>query len=100
MTGPTREEWAQRIQRWKDSGRTAKEFAAEMGINVHALTHWKWRLSRGARREEGGIQTPNRSAFVEVVGPMVKEAPGAEALKTSFRSYPCVGMGQQIGHSR
>jgi hypothetical protein len=25
------DEWRRRIQRWKDSGLTAKEFAAEMG---------------------------------------------------------------------
>jgi len=86
MTRQTREDWAQRIQRFKDSGLTAKQFAAEMGLNVHTLTHWKWRLSRDARRteERRSHQTVDiGNAFVEVVGPIVEDRPGARALKTS-----------------
>jgi hypothetical protein len=41
-----REEWAKRVARWKDSGLTAKEFAAELGINPRSLTFWKWRLGK------------------------------------------------------
>ena len=29
-----RDEWRRRVERWKDSGLTAKEFAAETGINA------------------------------------------------------------------
>jgi len=29
----SRDEWAKRVERWKDSGLTAKEFASEVGIN-------------------------------------------------------------------
>ncbi len=32
-----REQWAKRVERWKDSGLTAKEFAAETGINAQSL---------------------------------------------------------------
>ena len=45
MDRESRDTWAKRIERWKDSGLTAKEFAAELGINAHSLTWWKWRLS-------------------------------------------------------
>ena len=41
----SRETWAKRIERWKDSGLTAKEYAAELGIKAHTLSWWKWRLS-------------------------------------------------------
>jgi hypothetical protein len=45
MERESRETWSKRIERWKDSGLTAKEFAAELGINAHSLTWWRWRLS-------------------------------------------------------
>lgn len=49
------------MQRWVDSGLTAREYAAETGLNENTLAHWKWRL---------GTQAPRaapRAGFVEVV---------------------------------
>ncbi|MEY2935438.1 MAG: hypothetical protein RL033_6187 [Pseudomonadota bacterium] len=43
-----REEWAKRVERWRDSGLTTAEFAAELGINPHSLTYWAWTLKREA----------------------------------------------------
>jgi hypothetical protein len=43
------DEWAKRVERWRDSGLTTAEFAAEPGINPHSLT-WAWTL----KREAGG----------------------------------------------
>lgn len=39
-----REVWAKRVERWKESGLTAKEFATELGISPRSLAWWKWRL--------------------------------------------------------
>jgi hypothetical protein len=47
-----REEWAKRVQRWRDSGLTCAEFAAELGINPRTLTYWKWVLEKEARGEK------------------------------------------------
>ena len=44
-----REEWAKRVERWRESGLTSAEFAAELGINPRTLTYWKWVLGREAR---------------------------------------------------
>lgn len=44
MQKETRETWAKRVERWKDSGLTAAEYAAETGINAHSLSWWRWRL--------------------------------------------------------
>lgn len=44
----SRETWAKRVERWKDSGLTAKEYAAEVGISAQSLSWWKWRLSSPA----------------------------------------------------
>jgi transposase len=46
MEQDSRSLWAKRVQRWKDSGLTAKEFAAEIGVNANTLSHWRWRLGR------------------------------------------------------
>ena len=47
-----REEWAKRVERWRDSGLSAAEFAAELGINARTLTYWKWVLGREARGDK------------------------------------------------
>lgn len=47
----TREEWAKRIERWRDSGLSAAEFAAELGINARTLVYWKYILGKEARGE-------------------------------------------------
>jgi transposase len=44
----TRAEWAKRVERWRDSGLTAKEFAAETGLKASSLSYWKWKLSTDA----------------------------------------------------
>ena len=43
-----RDEWAKRVARWRDSGLTTAEFAAELGINPRTLTYWAWTLKREA----------------------------------------------------
>ena len=52
MERVSREIWAKRVERWKDSGLTAKEFAAETGINARTLTYWKWRLGKEAQQPD------------------------------------------------
>jgi hypothetical protein len=47
-----REEWAKRVERWRDSGLSSAEFAAELGINPRTLTYWKWMLNKEARGEK------------------------------------------------
>ena len=69
MDRTSREEWAKRVERWGDSGLTAKEYAAEIGIKAHTLSWWKWRLSSGApaqgRRRELVIWEMNARFHVE-----------------------------------
>jgi hypothetical protein len=32
------------VERWQDSGLTAKQFAAELDVSPNSLTFWKWKL--------------------------------------------------------
>jgi transposase-like protein len=47
-----REEWARRVERWRDSGLSCAEFAAELGINPRTLTYWRYILRKEARGEK------------------------------------------------
>ena len=53
MARTSRAEWAKRVERWKDSGLTAKEFSAETGVKASTLTYWSWKLGAGRRQAEG-----------------------------------------------
>ena len=70
-----RDEWRRRVQRWKDSGLTAKEFAAETGINAGTLQFWQYKLKRGARPTRRARRKPAAdailSSLVEVRAPMI-----------------------------
>lgn len=48
----SRAEWQKRIERWKDSGLSAEQFAAELGINAGTLRHWKYALRKTERERD------------------------------------------------
>jgi hypothetical protein len=58
-----------RVERWRDSGLSAKQYAAEIGVDVSRLRHWGWRL--GKRKTIADPPVPPATAisdlqFVEV----------------------------------
>lgn len=83
MDRTSREEWAKRVERWRDSGLTAAEFAAELGINAHSLSWWKWRLAaepakRGPTRRSSSRRprvsaVPSPLTFLEMTPPVQRE---------------------------
>ena len=69
MGRDTREVWEKRVARWRESGLTAKEFAAEVGVNAQTLGYWGWRLKQGkaaARGRRPKVTAPT-AQWVEVV---------------------------------
>ena len=91
MERATRETWAKRVERWGDSGLTAKEYAAELGISPHSLSWWKWRLSKPSlspvrKRVGRAAKTPGVGplTFVEVAAPAMAE-PIEVVLPSSVR---------------
>lgn len=86
MERTSRETWAKRVERWKDSGLTAVEYAAETGINAHSLSWWKWHLTSGkAKPATARVRRERRAArpmtFVEVPA-----AVGSAAFEVVLRS--------------
>lgn len=86
MARETREVWTKRVERWRDSGLTAKEFAAEIGVNYQTLQHWSWKLgnegsSSQGKRRRGRARRTQRVPVVEVVGTDKASGVSEEALR-------------------
>lgn len=83
MGRESREVWAKRVERWRDSGLSVREFAREVGVNANTLSGWRWRLraeqlGRAPSTERGQEQrTPAEEVkpieFVELVRPRADE---------------------------
>jgi transposase len=61
-----RDEWRKRVERWKDSGLTAKEFAGETGINAGTLQFWKYKLRKLGPGRRANAASSLLSSIVEV----------------------------------
>jgi hypothetical protein len=73
-----REIWEQRVRRQAESGLTAKEFASRLGVNVHTLNAWKWKLGGvvGMSAEASRSRPESPARFIEVVPPRATRSPG------------------------
>ena len=81
--GAKRQEWASRVQQWRQSGQTARDFARARGFNHNTLTHWAWRLGAGKRlpaRSPARKQSPARegrpgkqAAFIEIMSQTIAD---------------------------
>jgi hypothetical protein len=43
----TEQKWAERVQAWRESGLTAREFSTGRDFSAGGLRHWAYRLKRG-----------------------------------------------------
>lgn len=71
-----RTEWQKRIERWKDSGLTAEQFAAELGINAGTLRYWKYAFDKESRSPAAPkiASAPAKVADFVEVQPVVAQA--------------------------
>jgi len=65
MMRATRAQWAERVRRWRASGRTAREFAAREGLHPRTLQWWSSALRRA----------PKPPAFIELSVPVAPTTP-------------------------
>jgi len=66
MARTSRAEWGKRVERWKDSGLTAKEFAAETGVKASTLAYWSWRLRSSRPKQPSLRSSAARGRFVQL----------------------------------
>lgn len=77
-----------RVERLADSGLTAREFAAEIGVNANTLAGWRWRLGSrqggGSEAREQGRRGPTP---LEIVG-APEDAPANRAAAPRGQRTP------------
>jgi hypothetical protein len=90
MAKASRAEWVKRVERWQDSGLTAKEFAAELAVSPNSLTFWKWKLRRERSTQDGTAKAmkpvvkATEPKFLQLV-PTHSEAVGAGPVEVVIR---------------
>ena len=76
MARESREVWFKRVERWRESGLSAAEFATEVGINAGSLRHWGWRVNADRRHEAAKrVSSEDALTFVEVAAPPAEPSP-------------------------
>jgi hypothetical protein len=75
----SRDEWRKRVERWKDSGLTAEQYASELGLNAKTLQFWKYKLAKPAP----SAQRVRRRPGVEATLPLIEVRP-ASADRSAF----------------
>jgi len=83
-----REVWEKRVARWRESGLSAVEFAAEIGVNHHTLGHWAWRLGRESARESSRPTEPVRGVKRSLPAPPPAAASDAPTF-VELVAAPC-----------
>jgi len=94
MSRTSRAEWSKRVERWRESGLSAKEYAAEIGVKSTTLSYWSWKLgadggdqssetsARSGHRREAG-QAAGAARFVELAPSTPVASPPALELVLS-----------------
>jgi len=72
----TQEVWQKRIERLRAGDLTDTEFAAELGVNVHTLRAWKYRLS-DSKAPKPAARPARKPTFVELPRPTATEGEAA-----------------------
>ncbi len=95
-----RELWAKRVQRWRDSGLTAREYAAETGLNLSTLTTWSSRLTREARTAGHAIPDRRTRAGRATTPPRVAPVEFVEAVPSAKLSEAAADFELHVGEVR
>jgi hypothetical protein len=83
MAREKRDEWIKRVARWRDSGLSAREFGAEVGLDHKRLLRWSWRLRAEQRKAAATSTTPAAPHWIEVSAHPIESA-SARAASSLF----------------
>ena len=89
MARETREIWSQRVDQWRASGLTAREFATGCGVSERSLRWWKWWLSSKGR-ESSAVRRKPKKATARELSPLtfveMTSGPQREAIEVILAS--------------
>ena len=77
------EEWTRRVREWRESGLTAQEYAARLGVSVPSLYHWRSKLRAEAAGGTDGSTDPNEPG-VAVLNSFVEVLPADSSPQSTF----------------
>ena len=62
--GSRREQWCRRVEQWRNSGKTASEFARDVGLKEKTFKHWVYMLGGdlGSRRARGKASSSTKGS--------------------------------------
>jgi hypothetical protein len=90
MARVSRADWVKRVERWSDSGLSAKQFAVEIGVSPQSLTFWKWKLRREAgahahaeesRAKRSKVGTRPTTTFLQLVPSIATQTQSSSMLE-------------------
>lgn len=79
----SRDEWQKRVERWQESGLTAEQYAAELGINAGTLKFWKYKLGR-PEATVGRGKDPKQPKAPRVTLPLLEVRPAVVTTSAGF----------------
>ena len=86
-----REVWEKRVERLRESELTDGEFAAEIGVNLHTLRSWKWKLAAEVRGADRTQRTPSAPRDER------RRSTEAKATFVEMAIAPAVGIELRVG---
>jgi hypothetical protein len=63
LTPEQKQEWADRVENCRVSGKSSAEWCRENNVGYHKFLYWKWRFTPSPQKQT----SPSASAFVEIV---------------------------------
>jgi len=93
MGRETQETWRRRVERFRKSGLTTKEFAEREVVSARTLSWWRWKLTKGSDRRRARAVKRRRAGkraigFVEIVGATAMSAAATDAFEVELsRGY-------------
>lgn len=86
----SREVWAKRVERWKDSGLVCAEFCSEIDVNPRTLLYWAWRLRKDGVASTGKAKPvePRQKALPKAPAPRKRSSKVAEATFMELVTAP------------
>jgi len=88
LTTEQKQEWKERIERWRGSGKTAAEWCRENKIGYHKFLHWRSRFSLKQKKDQNLTTT-----FVE----LPEDKPDAAGITIGYKDFN-IRLAKQFDH--